>query len=143
MAVTVIIAMTVSAAMPRVTVTIVLAAAMEVMLWAIMSTLTTRRQMAMVAVARIVVVIYVTMKARMTMEPRTGTDEDTVAEPRWAIVAVRRAVVRSVREVSVGTDGLRSNIYGERNLCGLRVGCGHEENCGGHGQKHTFELMHD
>jgi hypothetical protein len=42
-----------------------------------------------------------------TTEPRTGTDEDTAAKPRRAIVSIWRASVRSIAVVAIGANRSR------------------------------------
>jgi hypothetical protein len=77
-------------------------------------TFTASRQRAMIAVARIVTVIYVAVKTVTTVEPGTGSDEDAACEPIRPVIAIGSAVIRGVVEVTVRTD--RRNADTDRYL---------------------------
>ena len=79
-----------------------------------------RRQRSMIPVMRIVAVVDVAIKAVVTVEPGAGSEEHPAHKPIWPIVAVGRAIIRSIVEVAVGADWRHSNVDG--NL-GRRQGC--------------------
>ena len=58
-----------------------------------------------VAVMRIVALVDVAIKAVRPMEPGAGPDEYSSSEPIRTIVAIGCTVIRSIREVAVGTHG--------------------------------------
>jgi hypothetical protein len=68
-----------------------------------MSPLTPTREGTAVAVAGIEVIVHISIKIPRAMEPWAGTDKKAVGKPLRTVVAVRSAIVRSVREISVGT----------------------------------------
>ena len=59
---------------------------------------------AVVAVVRVVAVIYVAIEATRTVEPGAGADEETAGEPVGAVVAVGSAVIGGVVEIPVRAD---------------------------------------
>ena len=59
------------------------------------------RERTVVAVARVEAIVHMAVEAVMAVEPGASTDEDSADEPIRAVVAVRRAVIRSIVEVSV------------------------------------------
>lgn len=69
-----------------------------------------------VAVAWIVIVVDVTAEAARAAEPRASADEDSVHEPCWAVIAIRRTVVRWECVVSVRADRCSSYVDAERHL---------------------------
>lgn len=71
----------------------------------------------MVAMAGIVAVINVTIESTRTMEPGTGSKEDSAVKPIGAVIAVWSAVIRRVVKVAVGADWCRSNVYANGDLC--------------------------
>jgi len=101
------------------------------------------RQTASIAASWIEALIDIAMKLTRPMKPRTGADEEAVGEPCGTVVAIRRAVVRGVREIPIGADRLRTNIYREGDLCSLGAGSGYQNSRDGDGEKQTFELVHD
>lgn len=85
-----------------------------------------------VAVAGIVVTIYMTVEIMMAMKPRSGSDENAVVEPFRSVVSPWCAVVWRKIVVAVWTYGLGSD--GDRYL-GRRGGRGDQERgCGESGQ---------
>ena len=70
---------------------------------------------AMVAIARIKIVVDRAVKAGMTVEPRTGADEYTAVEPLRTVIAVRGAVIRGVA-VAVGTNRCSPYIHPDGHL---------------------------
>ena len=76
-----------------------------------------------IAVAWIVMVVYISMKVTGTMEPSACTDEDAVVEPLRAVIAIRRATVGSIIVIAVGADRRAPEL--NRDLCRTRLytGC--------------------
>ena len=72
-----------------------------------------------VSVMGVVAIVNVTVPAVGAVEPGTGSVEDSADKPIGAVVAVGRAGIGSVVEVSVGADGLDTDLNGD-----LRVGGG-------------------
>jgi hypothetical protein len=68
---------------------------------------------------RIVAVVDMAIEAASAVEPRAGSDEYSTPIPVGPIVAVGRAIIRRIVEVSVGANGRRPNVYANGNL-GLR-----------------------
>jgi hypothetical protein len=68
------------------------------------------RKRTVVAVVRVEAVIYVAVKAVRTVEPGAGTEKDATDEPVRSVVAVGRAVIRRVVEVTIGADGGRAKV---------------------------------
>src|SRR5580700_10899499 len=79
-----------------------------------------RRQRSMIPVMRIVAVVDVAIKAVGAVEPGAGSEEHPAHKPIRPIVAVGRAIIRSIVEVPVGAHRRHSNVDG--NL-GRRQGC--------------------
>ena len=73
---------------------------------------TVRRQRAVVAVARIVAVVDVAIKTVRAMEPGAGSNEYATSKPVGAVVAVGRAVIRSIVKISVRANGCGSDVDG-------------------------------
>src|SRR5579862_2501946 len=71
-----------------------------------------------VSVMRIPAVIDVTIESARTMEPWACADEDAISEPIWTVVAVGRAIVRSIVEVAVRAHRSRPDIHSDGNLGG-------------------------
>jgi len=67
---------------------------------------------AVVAVAGIEAVIYVSVEAGVAMEPWAGADEDSANEPVGAVIAVRCAVIRRIVEVSVRAHRSDADVDG-------------------------------
>jgi hypothetical protein len=72
------------------------------------------RHRTVISMVRVEVIVDMPLKIRGTMEPGTGTDEDTAAEPFGAIVTCWRAGIRCVIVVPVGAN--RSNPDRNGNL---------------------------
>lgn len=58
-----------------------------------------------VAMARIIAIIHVAIEPVVTVEPGTCANKDAAGEPVWPVIAIGRAIVGSVVEVAVRTDG--------------------------------------
>jgi hypothetical protein len=74
------------------------------------------RESAVIAVAVIIMMIYLSVKA--IAMPRPGADEDAAREPLGSVVAIGSAAIRRRFIVPVGANRRRSD--GDRNLCGIR-----------------------
>jgi len=95
------------------------------------------RQRLIVAMPRIECVVYMAVKAGRTVKPGTCADEHSTVEPLCSVIAVRRAVVRSVIVIAVRTTWFYANADGD---LGLRLCCGDKEkNCG---EQDEHELAH-
>jgi hypothetical protein len=79
-----------------------------------------RGQRSMVTMMRIVAIVDVAIKAVVAVEPGAGSDEHPTRKPIWPVVAVGRAIIRSIVEVAIGTYRRHSNVDG--NL-GWGQGC--------------------
>ena len=79
-----------------------------------------RGHRSMVTVARIIAIVDVAIKAVGAVEPGAGSDEHPTRKPIRPIVAVGRAIIRSIVEVAIGTYRRHSNVDG--NL-GWGQGC--------------------
>ena len=79
-----------------------------------------RGQRSMVTMMRIVPIVDVAIKAVVAVEPGSGSDEHPARKPIWPVVAVGRAIIRSIVEVAIGTYRRHSNVDG--NL-GWGQGC--------------------
>ena len=60
---------------------------------------------AMIAVARIIVIVHIAVEAMRTAEPWASTDEDAAGKPLRSVVAIGSAIIGGVVIVAVGTDG--------------------------------------
>ena len=78
---------------------------------------------AVIAVVRIIGVVYVTVEAVVAMEPGTCSDEDATGEPFRTIVAVGSAVVRSVVIVAIRAGWCYADANGDLGLRFGRSGC--------------------
>src|ERR1700722_11895263 len=65
---------------------------------------------ALIAVFRVVAVVYLPAKAAGAVKPGPGTDEDACSEPFWPVVAGGRAAVGGCVVVAIGTFGSDANI---------------------------------
>src|SRR5579875_118770 len=77
--------------------------AMEIMevMPVVVEVLARMRKRPMVPISRIIVVVHRPEKSRMPVKPRSGPDENAVAEPLRPIVTIRRAVIRRIAVVPV------------------------------------------
>jgi len=75
-------------------------------------------QWSVITVTRIEAVIDVAVETAVAMEPGTGSDEDAVIEPVRPIVAIGRAVIRSIVKVSVRAHWGYSDADADGDLCG-------------------------
>ena len=71
------------------------------------------RERSVIAVTRIEAVVDVAIEVGWTVEPVARSDEDSVHKPVGPIVAIGRALIRSVVKVAVGTDRLDSKTDGD------------------------------
>ncbi len=85
------------------------------------------RQRAVVTMARIEAIIYVSIKCTAPMEPRPRADKQATVKPIRAVVAIRSAVVRRVIKISIRTHGLRPDV--DRNLCWRNLRAHKHANC--------------
>ena len=74
------------------------------------------RQWSVVTVPRIKPVVHVSVEVPMAVKPWACSKKHAAHKPIGPIVAVRRAVVRSVVEVSVRTHRSRPDVYANRDL---------------------------
>ena len=81
-----------------------------------------RGQRAMVAVVRVKAIVYVAVKAMMTMKPGTGSNEEPSDKPVGAIVSIRCTVVGRIVEIPIGTGRRHSNADVHADL-GRPVSC--------------------
>jgi hypothetical protein len=72
----------------------------------------TSRKRTTVAVMWIEVVINVAVEVVGTVEPGSGSDEDSSAEPLWPVVSVWSAAVRGIVEVTIWANRRCSDIDG-------------------------------
>ena len=70
---------------------------------------------AMVAMAKIKMVVNVAVEARRSMKPRPGSDKHAPGKPLRPGVAVRRTIVRGSFIVAVRANRRRTNFHG--HLC--------------------------
>jgi hypothetical protein len=74
----------------------------------------------MVAIVRVVAVIYVPIETMRPVKPGPSTDKDAAVEPIRPIVPVRRAIVGSVVKVPVGTNRCNADSDGYLGRCSAR-----------------------
>jgi hypothetical protein len=79
-----------------------------------------RRQRTVVSMVRIEAVVDVAVEAMRAMEPGAGTNEHTAGKPVGAVVAIGRAVIWCIVEISVRAHGWGADT--DRNL-GWRGRC--------------------
>jgi hypothetical protein len=84
------------------------------------------RKRAVVAIMGIEPVVDVTVKAGMAVEPGTRAYEDAAYKPIRAVVAVGRAVIRRIVEISVGAHGSYADV--DANLGWAVSGTRHKSN---------------
>lgn len=77
------------------------------------------RHGSVIAMMRIVVIVDVPMKMGTAMEPGPCPKEDAAVKPLRAVIAPRSAVVRRIREISIGTYRCRPDPHAD-----LRLGAG-------------------
>jgi hypothetical protein len=83
-----------------------------------------------ITVMGVVAVVYVTIKAVMTVKPWASADEDPVTVPIRPVVSVDGAVIRSVVVIPVGTSRLNTDVDTDLSLC-FESGC-HQADSGYH-----------
>jgi hypothetical protein len=98
------------------------------------------REWAFVTVVGMVVVIYVSAEVVRTMEPATGSDEDSAIEPLRAVIAIRGAVVGRNIVVAIGTVRGGSDFDGNLSVCWS--GCCRESEAGESGQGKIWNFTH-
>jgi hypothetical protein len=76
----------------------------------------TGRIRAVVAILRVIVVIYMTVEVIWAVKPGTRPDEDAAAEPLRAVVAVGSTVIGRYVVVAVWTYRSRANVDAELGL---------------------------
>jgi hypothetical protein len=83
-----------------------------------------------IAVMRVVAVVYVTIKAVMTVKPWASADEYPVTVPIRPVISIDGTVIRSVVVIPVGTSRLNTDVDTELSLC-FESGC-HQADSGYH-----------
>ncbi len=91
------------------------------------------RQRTMIAVAWIVAVVDVAVKAAWSMEPRPCAEEDPSHKPVRPVVAVGRTIIGGIVEISVRADRRHTDLDG--NLCRGLSRCGKPQQTGCQGRK--------
>lgn len=81
---------------------------------------------AMVAIAWIVMAVYISVEVAVAVKPWACADEESVDEPGWAVIAIGCAVIRRVGIVAIGAYRLRPDVHAKRYL-GLRAGRADDE----------------
>jgi hypothetical protein len=84
------------------------------------------REMPVVALAEIVVVVYMAVEMFMTVKPWTRTYEEAAVEPFRAVVAIRCAAIGRNLVVTIGTNRRRPDLNGNLSVCLVAAG-GYEE----------------
>jgi hypothetical protein len=85
------------------------------------------RQRSSIPVVRVIAIIHMAVKAARSVEPGPGSDKNAANEPIGPVIAVGRAVIRCVVEVSIWTNGRRSKVYTDANLSwGVGAHCADE-----------------
>lgn len=74
------------------------------------------REGAMVAVARIEVVVHRAVETGPAVVPGTRADEDTAVKPVRTVIPVRRAVVRRIAVIPIRTRRGGTDVDAKRNL---------------------------
>jgi hypothetical protein len=88
------------------------------------------RHRAGITVMGVVAVVYVTIKAVMTMKPWASADEDPVTVPIRPVISIYGTVIRSVVVIPVGTSRLDTDVDTDLRLC-FESGC-HQADSGYH-----------
>jgi hypothetical protein len=73
------------------------------------------RKWSVVAVMRIVAVVYMAIKPVRTVIPGAGPDEHPAGEPIGPIVAIRCTIIGRIGEVAIGAHRRDTDV--DRNLC--------------------------
>jgi hypothetical protein len=98
------------------------------------------RDRSSVSVMRIISVVDVAIKAVMTVEPGTSSNEYPASEPIRPIVAVGRTVIWGIVEVPVGAHRRHSNVNGNLSR---RDGCGAQQSSSESRENKSFRVGHD
>jgi hypothetical protein len=94
----------------------------------------------LIAVLRMVTVIYVATEVLATMKPWTGTDEDTTVKPLRPIVARGSAAIGRGVIIPIGTFRGDSNVNADLSLY---FGSGHREaDCSDNGECKISKSVH-
>lgn len=126
MAVPVVVAVSVIATMIVVATTLFVAVEfMSVAIPMELTVLAVMGKFAMIAMMRVIAVIYMAVPAVRAMEPWTCSNEYAVGEPLWTVVAIGGAIVGGVVEITIRAHRRRSNMDADGYL-GSRRGSGKE-----------------
>lgn len=100
------------------------------------------RHRSAVTVVGIVAVINVAEEAVRAVEPGTGSEENSIGKPVWAVVAIGGAVIGGVVEVAVGAYRSWSDVNADGDLGGGAVGACEKGKCKNRESK-CFEMGHN
>lgn len=75
-----------------------------------------------IPVTRVKVMVHMTIKARMPVEPGASTKKYAAIEPLRPVVTVRCTVIRRITVIAVRTNGLRADVDPKGDLRGSRGG---------------------
>jgi hypothetical protein len=70
-----------------------------------------------VTMSRIIAIIYMTIEAMRTVEPRTSSNEKAAIKPIRSIVAVRRTAIGRIVIIAIGTTRFRSYVDADLSAC--------------------------
>ena len=76
-----------------------------------------RGQGPMITMMRIIAIVDMAVEAVRTVEPGSSSNKCPAHKPIWPIVAIGRAVIRSVVEIPVRTHRSHSNVDGNLRRC--------------------------
>jgi hypothetical protein len=71
------------------------------------------RHRSSITVVGIEAVVHMAVKAVVAVEPWTSSNEDAADKPVGPVVAVGRAVIRGIVEVSIGASGFNTDVDGD------------------------------
>ena len=92
--------------------------------------LSAARKRTVVSVTRVKSVVHVPVETSVAVKPRAGSNKQAADKPVGPILAIGRAIVRSVVEVAVGANGSHSNFYGNLGRAqGRRTGQRNSQCC--------------
>jgi hypothetical protein len=94
------------------------------------------RQCALVPVIGMEVIVYMTSKVLGAMKPRTGADEDAIAEPLRTVVSIRSAAIGRDIVIAIRTYGSNTDFDPNLSFCSGSSYC-HAET-GESGQSEQF-----
>src|ERR1700733_12097718 len=78
--------------------------------------LTTARHSSVITAVWVEAIVHISVEPRAAMEPRSCSDEDAAAEPFRPIVPIRRAWIRRVIVIAVGTHRRSPDLNGHLRL---------------------------